>query len=517
MMLVHEIVAGNARRRPESVAWRFQGRAWRWGEVAARTDRLCLALQAMGFSCGDRVGVFAENSHLLAELYFALPRIGLIVVPINPRCVAREVAFILQDVGARALLVSARLAERVAGAALPVEMVLGLEDGSGFAETVERLIARGGLGAIDEQRDPDAIRAIKYTSGTTGQPKGCISTQRQFIGNFLNYLIQLPFTREDHCLLPLPMTAGVGIQMLTAYAYAGAETLILDRFDAAAALDAIETHGITRFYAMPTMLAALADEQERQARDLRSLRLIGYGGQAAPVSLVRRAMEVLGCGFYQTFGASEAGGFVLYLMPLDHARLRDGGLEQSDSYGRSIVPCGAEVQGFHVRIVDDARGEVAEGEIGELAIRCDSLMSGYWKRPEQTAENLVESWLYTGDLARRDAEGLVTIVDRKRDMIVSGGYNVYSAEVEAVLHEHPAVQEAAVIGVADPYWGESVHAYVVRRPDAVVDEAALLDFMTERVASYKRPKRFVFIADMPRTSSGKMRKVELRKLHERTD
>jgi acyl-CoA synthetase (AMP-forming)/AMP-acid ligase II len=180
--------------------------------------------------------------------------------------------------------------------------------------------------------------------------------------------------------------------------------------------------------------------------------------------------------------------------------------------GRRIVPCGREVQAFHLRIVDAARNEVPNGEVGELAVFGDSNMSGYWNRPEQSAEVLSGGWLYTGDLAMRDGDGLIYIVDRKRDMIVSGGLNVYSAEVEATLTEHPAIAEIAVIGMPDPYWGERVQAYVVLRDGAAVTEESLLAFAAERLAGYKRPKRFVFVAALPKTSSGKLRKVELREM-----
>jgi acyl-CoA synthetase (AMP-forming)/AMP-acid ligase II len=516
-MLLGEIIAGNARRRPGAIGWRIAGKAWSWREIEERVTRSANALLALGLRPGDRVGLVADNSHQLAELYFALATVGMIAVPINPRSVRRELEFVLRDVGARALLASGRLVERLSlaetGSEL-VEFLLGIEEGSGLPQAMEGLLAKASAEAPAIEVGPDSVRVIKYTSGTTGTPKGCISTQRQFLVSFLNYLIQRPFDPMDRCLLALPMTAGVGIQLLSTYCYIGAETLILERFDAARVLDAVEEQHITRFYVMPTMLTALAEEQEKRPRNLSSLRAVGYGGQTAPVALVLRAMDALGCPFYQTFGASESGGFVSYLMPEDHEELRLGRLSHLDEYGRSIVSCGREVQGFHIRIVDAARHELPPGEVGELAVKCDSVMSGYWNRPEATAEVIADGWLYSGDLARRDANGLIYIVDRKRDMIVSGGYNVYSAEVEAVIHEHSAVAEAAVVGIPDPYWGESVEAYVVLRPGAQASEQDLLDFAAERMASYKRPKRFVFLDELPRTNSGKMRKVELRKRHE---
>jgi acyl-CoA synthetase (AMP-forming)/AMP-acid ligase II len=514
-MLVDEIIAGNARRRPTTIGWRFGERALSWREIDERVNRMANALLDLGLVPGDRVALMSENSHQLAELYFAIPRAGLIVVPVNPLSVRREIEYILRDVGARALLVSRGFVDKlqpVGELSAVVEHVLGIEADAALPDTIEQRLAAALATPPNVRTTQDAVRAIKYTSGTTGTPKGCISTQHQFLINIINYLVQMPFTQQDRCLLCLPMTAGVGIAMLTAYSYLGLETEIMPRFNAARVLDTIAQRGVTRFFAVPTLLAALADEQAARPRNLSSLRLIGYGGQAAAASLILRVMDTLGCGLYQVFGASEAGGFITYLTPADHERLRDGHHSRIDSLGRRIVPCGREVQAFHLRIVDAARNEVPNGEVGELAVFGDSNMSGYWNRPEQSAEVIADGWLYTGDLALRDDDGLIYVVDRKRDMIVSGGLNVYSAEVEATLTEHPAIAEIAVIGVADPYWGERVQAYVVLRDGEIVTEEALLAFAAERLAGYKRPKRFIFVAALPKTSSGKLRKVELREM-----
>ena len=511
-MLVDEITAGNARRKPDAVGWRLPEGAYTWREIDQRVNQIAHALLDLGLTPGDRVAFMSENNALVAALYFAVPRAGLILVPINPLSVRREVEYILGDVGARAIIISGAFVERLSPvSSLDAPIILGMEAGCGLPETLEALAAKAAPTPPDVKTHDHAIRAIKYTSGTTGVPKGCISTQHQFLINIINYLAQIPYAPQDKCLLCLPMTAGVGIAMLTAYSYMGLETIILPRFTAAGVLDAIEKHGVTRMFAVPTLLAAMVQEQMRQPRDLSSLRLIGYGGQAAATSLILHVMDSLGCGLYQVFGASEAGGFITYLRPEDHLKLRDGGPTQEDALGRTIVPCGREVQAFHIRITGPDRKDVPEGEVGELTVKCDSNMSGYWNRPEQTAETLVDGWLYTGDLACRDGEGLIYIVDRKRDMIVSGGLNVYSSEVESALQEHPDVAEAAVIGVADPYWGERVEAHIVPRGGAQVSAEDLFAFAAERLASYKRPKGYHFHESLPKTSSGKLRKVELRK------
>ena len=511
-MLVDEITAGNARRKPEAVGWRFPEGAFTWRAIDERVNQIAHALLDLGLAPGDRVAFMSENNALVAALYFAVPRAGLVLVPINPLSVRREVDYILSDVGAKAIIVSSAFMERlnpVSTFAVPI--ILGMEAGGVLPDALEQRAALAPKTPPDIKTHDHAIRAIKYTSGTTGVPKGCISTQNQFLINIVNYLAQIPYMPQDKCLLCLPMTAGVGIAMLTAYSYMGLETIVLPRFTAAGVLDAIEQHGVTRMFAVPTLLAAMVQEQARKPRDLSSLRLIGYGGQAAATSLILQVMDALGCGLYQVFGASEAGGFITYLRPEDHLRLRDSAATQEDALGRTIVPCGREVQAFHIRITGPDRQDVPDGEVGELTVKCDSNMSGYWNRPEQTAESLVDGWLYTGDLACRDAQGLIYIVDRKRDMIVSGGLNVYSSEVESALQEHADVAEAAVIGVADAYWGERVEAHIVRRKDGQVSANDLMAFAAERLASYKRPKAYHFHENLPKTSSGKLRKVELRK------
>ena len=512
-MLIHELIEGNARRRPDGVAWEFAGRRRTWAEVEESTAFMAGNLARLGVRPGDRIGLFADNSDYLAELYFALARYGVIAVPINPRSVRREVEYILSDVGARGLIVSARLAPQLRqgpGEPLKVDILIGAGDGHGCPIDLGELYAPAPRVASPTGGDP--IRAIKYTSGTTGAPKGCISTHRQFLFNIQNYLIQMPFADDDRCLLALPMTAGVGIYLLTAYVYKGLPTVIHDRFDAAAFLDDVERARITRFYAVPTMLSSLVNNLAEKPRDLSSLRYIGYGGAPAAFALIKRAMEAFGCRFYQTFGASESGGFVTYLKPQDHLDLIAADAATTDQAGTSIMPCGREVQGFHVRIVDESGHDVPDGRVGEMWVRSDSTMSGYWNRPEQTAETIRDGWLNTGDLAVRDAKGIISVVDRKRDMIISGGFNIYSSEIEAIIQQHPGVAEVAVVGVPDPHWGETIAAFVVVHPGASCSADELTHICEVNLASYKRPKVFHFIETLPKTNTGKVRKVELRSL-----
>lgn len=509
-VLAHDLIEHHARLRPQAAAWTFEGRRTGWAELAHRVDRLSANLRRFGVGPGDRVGLLSENSDSLAELYFALSRAGAVAVPINPRSVMPEVNFILQDVGARTLVLSASLLARLAEAGPPdfaTRDVIVIGAAPSGMTALEELYAEGP--AIAPATDAAAIRAIKYTSGTTGTPKGCISTQQQYLFNIQQYLINVPFDGEDVCTVCLPMTAGVGIYLLTAYAYAGCPTTILPGFRPDTLLSVIARDRVTRFYGVPTMLKALTDRLRAAPGNVSSLRLVGYGGSPAAAGLVEEAMEALGCGFYQTFGASESGGFVTYLMPDAHRRIA-ARRRAAGAPGDEIMPCGREVQGFEVRLVNEAGQDVPAGDVGELWIRCDSLMSGYWRQPGRTAEVLRDGYLRSGDLGTRDADGNIRVVDRKRDMIISGGLNVYSSEVEAVLIRHAAVREAAVVGVPDEYWGEAVVACLVADAPTLELAAAIAAHARANLAGYKRPRRFLFFADLPKTSTGKIRKADLR-------
>ena len=509
-MQIGEILAGNARRCPQELAWTFDGGSWTWSQANQRVNRLANALCAKGLKAQDRVAFLADNSHRLAELYFALAKANLIAVPINSRSVAREIDYVLQAVDARAFFVSRNLEARLNGVSTDLSRfacVAGIDMGHGQPCDYEEMLAAAASEEPGADFPRSSIRAIKFTSGTTGAPKGVISTHHQYLLSTFNYLLQSPLAQEDRCLLALPMTSGVGVQMLTAYCYRACPTRILPRFDAGTVLDAIEREGVTRLYVVPTMLAALADAQTARRRDLSSMRLVEYAGGPAPISLVRRAAEALRVPLSQTYGSSESGGQLAILPVTDHQRLlaASGSRRASES-----LPFGRESPGYHIRILDDSGNEVPDGEIGEMVVKSDALMSGYWNQPELTAEVLREGWLYTGDLVRRDAQGFLTIVDRKRDTIRTGGFNVHSAEVEAVLSEHPAVREVAVIGEPDDYWGEAIVACVVPHGHVACEEAGLRRFCEQNLASYKRPKRFRFMSALPKTSTGKVRKVELR-------
>lgn len=512
MQLLHHVLAHHALTRPQAPALQFAGRWRSWEQVHQRVSCIAGNLRRLGLEPGDRVAVFGENSADLAELFVALGACGLVAAPLNPRLVRSEVEFICQDVQARAIVVTATLASRLgapeAGSIRELPLRIGLGEGHGMPIDFGELLRE--VEPAPLVSDASAVRAIKYTSGTTGTPKGCISTHAQFLASLEVYLRMVPFVEEDRALLALPMTAGVGMYLLSAYMLAGIPCVIHPRFDPEQFLEEVARERVSRFYAMPTMLGALARAQQSKARELSTLRLAGYGGSPAAMGQVRQAASALGCGLYQTFGASEAGGFITYLLPAQHAEVLARPRGTDSAFGHDVVPCGAAAEGVLLRVVGPDGADVPDGTAGEMWVRSDSLMSGYWNRPSATAETLHDGWLVSGDMVVRDAQGLLSVIDRKRDMIISGGYNVYSSEVEATLQRDPAVAEVAVVGVPDPYWGESVVAFVTAAPGQACDEGRIAELAQQHLASYKRPRAIFTTPVLPKTSTGKVRKAELR-------
>jgi long-chain acyl-CoA synthetase len=512
MQLLHQTLAAHAQTTPDLPAWQFAGEWSSWAQAHQRVQRIAASLRRLGLQPGERVGVFGDNSADLAELFIALSAAALVTVPVNPRLVGSEIEYICREVQARCLVVTAALAPKLQAregeGALDVPLRIGLGNGHGMPIDYSELLRSSA--DIAEANDLDAIRAIKYTSGTTGTPKGCISTHRQFLGSIDVYLRTVPFRPDDRALLALPMTAGVGMYLLAAYVTAGIPTVIHPRFDATRFLEDVARHRVTRFYGMPTMLGALARAQAADPHDVSSLRIVGYGGSPAAMDMVRHAAATLQCGFYQTFGASEAGGFITYLLPQRHPAILQETSGTASAFGNDVVPCGTAAEGVELRVVDANGNEAPEGAAGEMWVRSDSLMSGYLNRPADTAEALQGGWLMSGDMVVRDAHGLVSVVDRKRDMIISGGYNVYSSEVEATLQRHPGVAEAAVVGVPDAYWGESVVAFVTPAPGHPFDEQEVATIAERYLASYKRPRAIFLAPTLPKTSTGKIRKTEMR-------
>ena len=507
MTTISQFLRNNALRYPDRTAVQFEDVRLTFREFDNQTDRLSNALVGAGLRKGDRVAVLAPNSHRYALLHCALARIGLVLVPVNVLLTPPEVRYLVEDARPRAFIADQTFAQ-VLGDLLQqtdcIEVTIVIGGGVPGALDFDEILASASDGDPEIDVEGDDLRAILYTSGTTALPKGCLVTHRQVITSMSNFLLEVPIPREDPTLLIAPLFTGVGAYMCNMGILIGFPQIVMPRFDPAAILDLVEREKIAHFFGVPTMIMALAMTQQQKPRDLSSLKLVGYGGSTIAPNQIERAMTALGCEFYQFFGATETGGLISVLTPEDH-RVGD-----DETKRKRLASCGRAVGFARVDAFDDDDNPVAPGEMGELVVQCDGNISGYLNKPEETAELFRNGWLHIGEIVRRDEDGYVYVVDRKKDMIRSGGMSVAPAEVEGVLHQHPAVAQAAVIGVPDEHYTEAVKAVVKLRDDATASEEELIGFVRDKLAGYKTPKSVDFVDAMPVNPTGKILKRELR-------
>jgi acyl-CoA synthetase (AMP-forming)/AMP-acid ligase II len=464
-----------------------------WGQLHDRTARLAGALRArLGTERGARIAFLGVNCLEGVELFHATARAGLLCVPLNERLAPAELRAIVAAVEPAALVYTeshAELAAELVSGTATVPVGVAVPSPLGY----EELLAAGRPGPAAE---PEPAASICFTSGTTGRPKGVLMTQRA----------QCVFARAQAGLEPIrprarhlfvrPMAVAPGHRMIAWHGITQGTTVIMPRFEPGEFFRVVEAERITNMLLAPTMLRMLLDQGNPRRHDLSSLVCIVYGGAPMTAALLREVLGFFPCGLMQGYGGSEAGQ-VLYLSPADHRAGR------VDSNGRPVPGVRVEVRG-------PAGDPVPAGDVGELHVRSEMLMAGYWRDPVSTRKVLRDGWYATGDLAQQEPDGYLRVVGRVSDMIISGGFNVMPLEVENVIAAHPAVQEAAVYAAPDPLWGESVEAAVVLRPGAQVTADELIEVCRGRLASFKKPRRVVFVASIPRTSAGKPDKRALR-------
>jgi long-chain acyl-CoA synthetase len=477
----------------ERVAVSFDGAELTYADVWDRCRRLAGGLHALGLERGDRVAVLAQNSHRYLELYQAVPAAGMVLVPLNHRHSDAELRYALADSGARVLF-----AERdVAGLPASVEHVVEADGGH------EALLVDAEPADFPDDVGEDDLAGLFYTGGTTGASKGVMLRHRSLVANAMHIQAFWPFDPETRFLLVAPMFHLAGTLAVLASVWHGGRQVVMRAFDAAGLLDLVERERITATQVVPSMLAAISEEQLARPRDVSSLRFLTFGGAPSATETLRRAHRAFpGAELMTMYGATETAPLVTAVRHVE--ALVDSPRART---------CGQPLVGVEVRIVDPGeRTPVGVGEVGEVAVRGPNVMLGYWEKPDETAAALAGGWYHTGDLGRLDEAGYLYLVDRAKDMIVTGGENVYSTEVEDVLYRHPAVLEAAVFGIPDARWGEAVHAVVVPRSD--VTEHDLLAHCREAIAGYKVPKR-IEIRDepLPKSGAGKVLKRELRAPH----
>ncbi|RBY81970.1 long-chain fatty acid--CoA ligase [Geodermatophilus sp. TF02-6] len=450
-------------------------------------------LQARGVRPGDRVGMVLPNVLSFPVVFYGTLMAGAAVVPMNPLLKAREVEYYLRDSGARVVVALDTAAEAASEAAATVGVEAVVVGATGPGEALS-----GPADTETVERADDDPAVILYTSGTTGPPKGAELTHANLRSNARDGGSELVGATPDDVIMGcLPLFHVFGLTCsLNGSVLAGACLTLLPRFDGAKALSIVQRDRVTIFEGVPTMFAAMLHAPDRDRYDVSSLRLCVSGGSAMPVEVMRAFEKQFGCVIMEGYGLSETSPVASFNQL--HAERKPGSI-------------GTPIPGVQMRLVDDEGRDVPPGEVGEIAIRGENVMKGYWGKPEETAKAIPDGWFRTGDLARQDDDGYFFIVDRKKEMIIRGGYNVYPREIEEALYEHPAVAEAACVGVPHPELGEEVAAAVALKPGTSADPGELQVWVKERVAAYKYPRHVWLVDSLPKGPTGKIlrRAVEI--------
>ncbi|MEU4742815.1 long-chain fatty acid--CoA ligase [Actinosynnema sp. NPDC023658] len=492
--------ARRVRKTPEKVAVIHEGRAMTYRQLHERVLRLAHGLRRLGVGRGDRVAYLGPNHPTFLEALFAAGVLGAVFVPLNARLAAAEVAHVLTDSGSGVLVYApeqASLVQAVRADVGPLRLV-ALDHPAAGESSYEELIASSEAEPIDEPVTLDDLCLIMYTSGTTGRPKGAVLTHGNLTWNTVNVLVDVDLASDEVTLVVAPLfhTAGLNMTCLPTLVKGGT-VVIMSAFDAAEVLDQVETHRVTYMFGVPTMYNAIAACPRWEGADLSSLRHVNCGGAPVPESTIR-TYQRRGLSFSQGYGMTETSPGALYLTK-----------EMSEAKAGT-----AGVPHFFtdVRVVGPGLTDVAPGEKGEVVISGPNVMRGYWQGTADLAPALgPDEWFHSGDIATPDEDGYIAVVDRLKDVIISGGENIYPAEVESVLHEHPAIAECTVIGVPDARWGEVGRAVVTVTPGAEpTSERDVLAFLRDRLAGYKIPKSVVFVDELPQSATGKLLKKLVR-------
>lgn len=499
-----DIVKDNARWAPDASALIFADRTWTWRQFHDETQRLQQGLARLGVCRGTRVAVLDRNSAEYVLLGYALAGMGAVLVPINMWLRAAEVGYILGNCQPSFLVVSDEFLD-LASAALErlddkPQMISRGSRHQGMVEWAS-LSEPGPQMRIEGPQSPDDPHLILYTSGTTGRPKGAIISHRRSVVDALNVLNVFGIRRFERFFCYMPLFHTGAWDYLKLYFMMRGSAVIAERFEPDAAVEAIATYRCNGMFGVPMVMRQMMESPSWRKADLSSMRLIAYANYDPSTLIVKIAKA------FRERGASEIGIANAY-------GLTEGGpyicINPPDASMRQPLAIGFPVPGTQVALLDDQMNEVPAGGIGEICVRSPALMSGYLNRPEATAETFSGGWLHTGDLGRVDPEGYIFLVDRKKDMIRSGGENIYAKEVELCIVSHPAVRDCAVFGVLDDDYGEKVVAAIVR-DDPDLTESEIISFVRGKIAGFKAPRLVIFLDDLPKTPAGKIKKHEIRK------
>jgi acyl-CoA synthetase (AMP-forming)/AMP-acid ligase II len=503
-MLLGDIIALNAGKAPDRPALIDGERELTYGQLHENATRLANALLGLA-APGDRVAILAQNVAEYVECYYGVPAAGMALTFLNYRLHPKEWAWILGNAEARVLIVEQSFLDQIRPelAGVPsIEHIVVIGGPADDAIPYDELVATGATTPPPVEVDDDDTAWLIYTSGTTGFPKGAMLTHRGLVAAVLESVIEYQPQPDERNLLAFPLchVAGYTVPLMH---LRGGLVVLMKAYEPELFMQLVERHAITSSALAPTMLNFLLQHPKIDDHDLSTVRNIGYGAAAMPVEVLKAAIDRFGPIVYSGFGMTELGGNVLVHSKEAHIRAING--EE-----HLLAACGTPMCLADVKVVDEAMQECPPGVVGEIVIRAEQVLKGYWRNEDGTKAAFEGGWFRTGDMARRDEEGFFYIVDRKKDMIVTGGENVYSREVEEVLYTHPAVSEAAVIGLPDPTWGESVTAVVVLRDGMTATDVEIVATCRDRLAGFKKPKRVEFIDELPKNVSGKILKRELR-------
>jgi long-chain acyl-CoA synthetase len=492
---------------PERVALACEERSVTWAQFKDRVGRLAGAFRALGIAAGDRIAMLAQNSDYYVEYYFATLWAGGVILPINTRWSIDEIRTCLADAEPKLIIAD----DTHLMIAQEIGTQRGLQPAAIAVTDWERLIA-GAATMADARRGGGDLAALFYTGGTTGRAKGVMLSHGNFFANSMMHIANLGLSEPDTVHLHVsPMFHVAGGARLFSVTMAGATHAVLPSFDPEAFLAAIERHRVTVTVVVPTVLNRLVAHDDLDRCDLSSLRLLSYGASPMPEALLRRALARLpGVAFLQSYGMTELSPVATMLLPRYHT------FDGPDA-GRTRS-AGQPVYNADVAILDANGNPLGPGVVGEVCVRGPMVMQGYWRAPDLTAQVLRNGFMHTGDAGYLDDHGFLFLVDRVKDMIITGGENVYSVEVENTLYQHPAVHECAIIGIPSDTWGEAVHAVVTLRPGERATADELIEFIRERIAHYKAPKTLeIRTEELPKSGAGKILKSELKKSHWRNE
>ncbi len=493
-----------ARQMPDRPAVSWEEGTLSYAQLDGEVARIAGALLSRhALRRGDRVALAMENCAEFLPALYGIWRAGLAAVPLNSKLHAREMAWIMANSGTRLCLASPKLAEGlsapgVSDGPLPPIVAIGSND--------HRALQAGTPAALPPT-DPQAEAWLFYTSGTTGRPKGALLTHRNLLFACHCYYADIDHIGpHDTILHAAPLTHGSGLYGLAHVARGSHNVILSGSFDPARVLDAFATHANVSMFAAPTMVSRLINHGLAGVTDTRGLKTLMYGGAPMYLADLKRALALFGPKLYQLYGQGESP---MTITGLDKALHADTGHRR---YEERLVGAGVARTGVAVRVVDESGRDLPPGEVGEIVTASDCVMKGYWNNPDANAKTLRDGWLWTGDLGSLDAEGFLTLKDRSKDMIISGGSNIYPREIEEVLLTHPGVLEVAVVSRPHADWGEEVIAYVVAREGAEPTAPALDRLCLDNIARFKRPKSYRFVAALPKNNYGKILKTELRQL-----